>query len=106
MARIIKEHYGLIENEKDQLTATVEEDVLVQIESMRTHPSVAAAASRGEPIKTLAFPVIAPIDRPIPILRPLNLATENGAGNNTVCHQRERVRCWSWWTCPSKTLLR
>ena len=47
-ARIIEENYGHIENEKDRLTATVEENVLVQIESLRTHPSVAAAASRGD----------------------------------------------------------
>jgi len=47
-ARIIEENYGHVANEKDRLTATVEENVLVQIESLRTHPSAAAAVSRGD----------------------------------------------------------
>lgn len=47
-ARIIKENYSHITDEKAKLTATVEENVLVQLESLRTHPSVAAATSRGE----------------------------------------------------------
>lgn len=47
-ARIIKENYGHITEEKARLTATVEENVLVQLESLRTHPSVAAAVSRGD----------------------------------------------------------
>lgn len=47
-ARIIKENYGHIQDEKARLTATVEENVLVQLENLRTHPSVAAAAGRGD----------------------------------------------------------
>lgn len=44
--RIIKENYGHITDAKARLTATVEENVLVQLEHLRTHPSVAAAISR------------------------------------------------------------
>jgi len=47
-ARIIKENYGHIYEEKARLTATVEENVLVQLENLRTHPAVAAAGSRGD----------------------------------------------------------
>ena len=47
-ARIIKENYGYITDEQARLTATVEENVLVQLENLRTHPSVAAAVSRGD----------------------------------------------------------
>ncbi|MBW3598426.1 MAG: carbonic anhydrase [Planctomycetes bacterium] len=47
-ARIIKENYQHITDEKARLTATVEENLLVQLESLRTHPSVAAALSRNE----------------------------------------------------------
>jgi carbonic anhydrase len=47
-ARIIKENYGHIEHQRDRLTATIKENVLVQLESLRTHPSVAAATSRGD----------------------------------------------------------
>ena len=46
--RIIEENYGHITDKASRLTATVEENVLVQIENLRTHPSVAAAASRGD----------------------------------------------------------
>lgn len=46
--RIIEENYGHVTDRASRLTATVEENVLVQIESLRTHPSVAAAASRGD----------------------------------------------------------
>jgi carbonic anhydrase len=47
-SRIIKENYGHITDPNARLTATVEENVLVQLENLRTHPSVAAAAGRGE----------------------------------------------------------
>jgi carbonic anhydrase len=47
-ARIIKENYSHITDERARLTATVEENVLVQLENLRTHPSVAAALGRGE----------------------------------------------------------
>lgn len=40
--RIIKENYGHLDGER-LLTACVEENVLVQLESLRTHPAVAAA---------------------------------------------------------------
>jgi carbonic anhydrase len=46
--RIIKENYAHITNEQARLTATVEENVLVQLENLRTHPSVAAAVMRGD----------------------------------------------------------
>ena len=45
---IIEENYGHVTDEASRLTATVEENVLVQIESLRTHPTVAAAVSRGD----------------------------------------------------------
>lgn len=44
--RIVKENYGHLCGDALQ-TATVEENVLVQIENLRTHPSVAAAIARG-----------------------------------------------------------
>lgn len=47
-ARIIKENYSHIANEQARLTAAVEENVLVQLENLRTHPSVAAAMMRGD----------------------------------------------------------
>jgi carbonic anhydrase len=47
-ARIIKENYGHITNDQAKLTAAVEENVLVQLENLRTHPSVAAAMMRGD----------------------------------------------------------
>jgi carbonic anhydrase len=45
-ARIMKENYTHITEPAARLTATVEENVLVQLENLRTHPSVAAALSR------------------------------------------------------------
>jgi carbonic anhydrase len=47
-ARIINENYGHITEETARLTATVEENVLVQLENLRTHPSVAAAVARDD----------------------------------------------------------
>jgi len=44
--RIIEENYEHLTDEKARLTATVEENVLVQLENLRTHPSVAAALGR------------------------------------------------------------
>jgi carbonic anhydrase len=45
--RIIEENYKHLEGEA-RLTATVEENVLVQLENLRTHPSVAARISKGD----------------------------------------------------------
>lgn len=47
-ARIMRENYPHITDPIKRLTATVEENVLVQLENLRTHPSVAAALSRGQ----------------------------------------------------------
>ena len=47
-SRIIGENYGHIQDPAARLTATVEENVLVQLENLRTHPAVAAALSRDE----------------------------------------------------------
>lgn len=44
--QIVREVYGHLESEK-RLTAAVEENVLVQLENLRTHPSVAAGLARG-----------------------------------------------------------
>jgi carbonic anhydrase len=46
--RIIKENYQHLTDYQARLTATVEANVLVQLENLRTHPSVSAALSRGE----------------------------------------------------------
>lgn len=46
--RIVKENYAHLTDPDKLLTLTVEENVLVQLESLRTHPSVAAAVGRGE----------------------------------------------------------
>jgi carbonic anhydrase len=47
-ARIVKENYQHITEAAARLTATVEENILVQLENLRTHPSVAAALARDE----------------------------------------------------------
>ncbi len=47
-ARIMKENYSHIKEPKARLTATVEENVLVQLENLRTHPCVLAAMSRRD----------------------------------------------------------
>lgn len=47
-ARIMDENYQHITEANARLTATVEENVLVQLENLRTHPTVAAALSRGD----------------------------------------------------------
>lgn len=44
--RIVRENYAHLEG-KALLTAAVEENVLVQLENLRTHPAVAAAMSRS-----------------------------------------------------------
>jgi carbonic anhydrase len=44
--RIINESYEHITDPQARVTATVEENVLVQLENLRTHPSVATALSR------------------------------------------------------------
>jgi carbonic anhydrase len=46
--RIVEENYQHLTEPEERLTLTVEENVLVQIENLRTHPSVAAAMSRRE----------------------------------------------------------
>lgn len=46
--RIIQENYGHLQEPQARLTATVEENVLVQLENLRTHPSVSAALGRGD----------------------------------------------------------
>lgn len=45
--RIMKENYGHLSGAA-RVTATVEENVLIQLENLRTHPAVAARLSRGE----------------------------------------------------------
>lgn len=47
-SRIIKENYQHITEPQARVTATVEENVLVQLENLRTHPSVAAALARED----------------------------------------------------------
>jgi len=46
--RIVVENYAHLTDPVKRLTLTVEENVLVQLENLRTHPSVAAAVGRGE----------------------------------------------------------
>ncbi len=45
---IMRENYEHLSEASARLTATVEENVLVQLEHLRTHPSVAAALARKE----------------------------------------------------------
>jgi carbonic anhydrase len=47
-SRIISENYHHIADPSALLTATVEENVLVQLENLRTHPSVLAALARKQ----------------------------------------------------------
>jgi carbonic anhydrase len=47
-ARIMKENYQHVTQAGPRLTAAVEENVLVQLENLHTHPSVAAALARDE----------------------------------------------------------
>lgn len=44
--RIMEENYAHITGKDERLTATVEENVLVQLENLRTHPTVSAALGR------------------------------------------------------------
>jgi carbonic anhydrase len=46
--RIVEENYHHLQDREKRLTLTVEENVLVQLEGLRTHPSVAAAVGRNE----------------------------------------------------------
>ena len=46
--RIIQENYKDVSDEAEQVNLAVNENVLVQLENLRTHPSVAAALSRGD----------------------------------------------------------
>lgn len=46
--RIVEENYQHLTDPVKRLTLTVEENVLVQLENLRTHPSVAAAIARSE----------------------------------------------------------
>lgn len=45
---VVPESYGHISDDPDPLTIAVEKNVLVQVDQLRTHPSVAAAISRDE----------------------------------------------------------
>ncbi len=47
-SRIIRENYGELPDGEARLTATVEENVLVQLENLRTHPTVLAAMGRKD----------------------------------------------------------
>nr|HNH74011.1 carbonic anhydrase [Candidatus Obscuribacter sp.] len=47
--RIVKENYELDKLEDDEvLSIAIQENVLVQIENLKTHPSVAAGLARGQ----------------------------------------------------------
>jgi carbonic anhydrase len=46
--RILTENYSHVDDPGKLVTLAVEENVLVQLENLRTHPSVAAALSRGQ----------------------------------------------------------
>lgn len=46
--RIVRENYQHVTDPESRLKVTVEENALVQLENLRTHPSVAAALSRGD----------------------------------------------------------
>jgi carbonic anhydrase len=46
--RILKENYGHLTDEESRMRAAIQENVLVQLGNLRTHPSVAAALGRDE----------------------------------------------------------
>lgn len=46
--KIIADNYGHVEDAADRLSVCINENVLVQIEQLKTHPSVAAALEKGE----------------------------------------------------------
>ncbi len=46
--RIIEENHSQVTDPQLRLALAVEENVLVQLENLRTHPSVAAAIGRGD----------------------------------------------------------
>ena len=46
--RIVEENYQHLTEPEKRLTLTVEENVLVQLENLRTHPAVAAALGRSD----------------------------------------------------------
>jgi len=46
--RVLQEKFGDITDEETRLRTAVEQNVLMQIEHLRTHPSVSAAVDRGE----------------------------------------------------------
>ena len=46
--RILRENYDHLKDASARVTVAVEENVLVQLENLRTHPSVWSAISRGE----------------------------------------------------------
>lgn len=46
--RIVNENYTELSDSDERLNLAVEENVLVQVENLRTHPSVAAALGRGQ----------------------------------------------------------
>lgn len=46
--RIVEENYGDVEDPSLRLMAAVQENVLVQLENLKTHPTVAAAVGRGD----------------------------------------------------------
>lgn len=45
---VVPENYGHISDDSDPLMIAVEKNVLVQVDQLRTHPSVAAALARSE----------------------------------------------------------
>lgn len=45
--RILEENYGHVQAAEKRLELAIEENVLVQLDNLRTHPSVAAAIERG-----------------------------------------------------------
>jgi len=46
--RIMAENYSHLSDDSDRLVAAIKENVLVQLENIRTHPSVSAALRRGD----------------------------------------------------------
>lgn len=46
--RIVAENYAHLEDPATRVKATVQENVLVQLENLRTHPAVAARIARGQ----------------------------------------------------------
>lgn len=88
--RIMQENYQHITDGNARLTATVEENVLVQFENLRTHPSVAAALARNQ-INLHAWVYKFETGQALPIRR-----TENSSFPSKACWLPRRTKKYEY----------